>query len=167
MDIIHLAFVPTKDELEKFLALESTMSTSSGMPLVNRALEDARERTCHVIILQKGLMKHPPFHTMTMIDTLGNTVGFDVPDNLRHEVEGRDDLVWLSDDFVMDPNLCMGEVSMVLHSCPVSEFDDLPDVADMVLMFPATPVDELIRETYGVPKTREFNSAILSFNEKK
>ncbi|MCQ2079051.1 MAG: hypothetical protein MJZ38_03215 [archaeon] len=161
---LHALFVPTEAELERFFEMEASIQTGSGMPLVNLSLQEAMRRRHHLVIVQREIIDRVPHHNMTMVDSEGTVVGFDVPDDLRHEVEGRDDLVWLSEDFVMDPSKGVGEVSIVLHPYPITIIGEDEGVRDAVLMFPAAPVDDLIRDTYGVPHTREFNSAIVSFD---
>lgn len=166
-DKLHAFFVPTEEELKSFFDMEAGMQTSSGMPMINRSLEESVKREHHICIIQKKILDWVPHHHMTMVDSKGNIVGFDIIDGLEEDIYGRDDLIWLSDDFVMLPDACQGEVFIVLHPCPITLFDDDPEVNDMILMFPAAPVDDLIRDTYGIPHVRDYNSAIVSFNGPK
>lgn len=162
---IFAFFIPTEEELERFFQLEGTMSTSSGMPLINLSLDEAMKRKHHICIAQKEMIDPGIHHNMTMIDSDGKTIGFDVPEELEYEVEGRDDLVWLSEDFVLDPNASVGEVSMVLHPFPIEVIGNEEGACNAILMFPAAPTDDLMRDTYGLEHTKEYSFAMLSFDD--
>lgn len=165
MKQLRNVIVPTDEELKAFFETEASIGTQSGMPMINASLRESMKRKHHLVLAQSDAIEHTPHHLMTMIAPDGTTVGFDVPKGLEYEVEGREDLVWLSEDFVLDPNGSIGEVTVVMHPYPVSILGAEEGVKDAVLMFPAPSVDIMIRDTYNIGRSVEYSTAILSFDE--
>lgn len=161
-------FVPTADQKEIIFKAEGGVKAGTGMPIRNDSLEEARKRQHNLVLVSSvgGDFGWVPHHNMTWEDSRGNVVAFDVPDALRYEIDGRDDLIWISEDFVMDPNvLGSDELTIVFHPAPITIVGEEEGVKDAILMFPAAPVDDVIRMMFGVEHTPRVNTSILSFNE--
>lgn len=164
---VESVFVPTEKDMNDIFSAEEDVKAGSGMPLRNDSLIESKKRPGHLIVVHRdGLDGRQPFHSVTWETGDGKIVAFDVPDALRHEVEGRDDLIWISDDFVMETSSDIADVVCVLHPAPVSFIGENEGVKDPIFMYPATPVDQLIRRKYSVESSPELATAVLSFYPK-
>jgi len=162
---VYAAFIPTENQIDEIFEVESRAGSLSGFPLHNLSLEESMKRRHHICIFQKFDMNEVEHHLIKMVNKHGDTAGFDIPPRLRHEVEGRDDLVWVSDDFVMDPEYATGPVTLVVNPCPVYIFDKGEGVENAIQMIPAAPADNLMRDIFMVSRSPSLSSAIISFDD--
>ena len=114
MPQIVSVYIPDESDIRTFYEEESRVSTISDMPMENEAMAVSKSRKHHLIVVFTEGLENSPHHEVVMKDGDGNLVGWDVPPGLEYEVEGRDDLVWMSEDFVIDPSAMEGEIRVVL-----------------------------------------------------
>ncbi|MBO4502476.1 MAG: hypothetical protein J5707_02325 [Candidatus Methanomethylophilus sp.] len=158
--------VPEENDIEQFFDAESHVESGSGFILRNDALTESKKRTKHLCVLQdQPYFDRVPHHAMTWVTPEGDIIGFDVPPDLRHEVEGRNNLIWISSDFAMEPIPYPGDLTLVMHPAPIKAIGKDEGITDVISMFPSPVVDSMIRERYGITRDRNLATAILSFND--
>jgi hypothetical protein len=77
-----------------------------------------------------------------------------------------EDLFWLSDDFVMDPDK-MGahDIVMVMLPQKALTIGEREGVKDAVILYPAVTTDMILRRHFGIPPGEpDIASAILAFD---
>lgn len=160
------AFVPDESDIDEFFTAESQVVPGSGIQVRNDALTESMKRGGHICVVQdEPFFDRVPHHSMTWVTPEGDIIGYDVPPDLRHEVEGRDNLIWISSDFAMEPIPYPGDITLVMHPAPIRVIGKEDGVKDVISMFPSPPVDSMIRERYGITKSHDYATSILSFNE--
>lgn len=159
------ADVPDESDLRAFYDEECKVAGISEMPMENEAMAVSRSRKHHIVVAFSGALDAVPHHEVVMKDSTGRIVGWDVPPELAHEVEGRTDLMWMCDDFVIDPNAMDGEVRVVLVPQKVSFIGEEDGVADPVAMYPSPSTDMMIRERYGITRDSKYVTVIIGFDE--
>jgi len=126
---------------DEILGEEGNVGSSSGIPLVNEALEDALSRPYNVaLILGKDGEPVPidwNHSSVLMKDRDGNVVGFGIPLSDRAKYEEDDRYIFLSDDFVMDATADLSEAAMVLPSTGFSLMERNTPAQDVRVMFPS------------------------------
>ncbi len=158
--------IPDDYYVEEVFLAESQVKSGSGFLMRNDALTESRKRSRHLIVLQdQPYFDRVPHHSMTWVTPEGMVIGFDVPPDLRHEVEGRDNLIWISSDFAMEPIPYPGDLTIVMHPAPIRVIGRDEGVADAISMFPSPPVDSMIRRKYGIVSDRSLATTIVSFND--
>ena len=165
MEHVVDVFVPEESDIEKFFEKESEVKTGSGMIFRNDSLEEAKKRTRHLCVVQdKESFDKTPHHLITWETTDGNLMAYDVPPSLRHEVEGRNDLIWLSANFVMEPIPYASDLVCVMHPSPINVVGEEEGVKDVIALYPSPPADKMIRERYHIDDSWDYATRIVSFN---
>ncbi len=157
--------IPEESDLMDFYEEESKVAGISDMPMENEAMTVSRSRKHHLVVAFSGALDTVPHHEVVMKDEEDRLVGWDVPPGLAHEVEGRTDLTWLSDDFVIDPNAMCGEIRVVLVPQKLSFIGEEDGVADPVAMYPSPTTDSMIRCRYGITMDSKYVTVIVGFDE--
>lgn len=138
--VVRAKVIPD-DLFDAIIAEESTVTGAMGnMPIINTGLRDCMERNTRVAILDDYTIYHPESRSMRMVDEAGNEVGHSILPGEAPEFMKRDDVIFISDDFVMYPAREMtGTVSMELLSVPFrGRTNWIPESARPVQWWPST-----------------------------
>lgn len=120
------------DEAMKVVTgIETSIRTvSGGMRIENRGILDCAGMSRNYVLFCGSGFPRPEQVTMEMVDDAGEVVGHDVPPCMVDAFRSRDDVIWMSDGFVLYPGLvCDRDVRMVMLSSrmkvsgPLGEFD--------------------------------------------
>lgn len=108
----------------------SIRTVSGGMRIENRGILDCAGMSRNYVLFCGSGFPRPEQVTMEMVDDAGEVVGHDVPPFMVDAFRSRDDVIWMSDGFVLYPGLvCDRDVRMVMLSSrmkvsgPLGEFD--------------------------------------------
>lgn len=163
---VHGAMVLDSETIAEVSAMEEGVTdTSFGMPLDNRALEACRKKAVWLCLFCDYTFEQPTDHVMLMEDENGNVIGFDIPPGKQDSFIDREDLVWLSDDFVLKGD-AEGDVSKVVMmpqklSCIGSE----AGVKDAIVFYPNTATDGHLRDKLEYKdEAPGIASAIMAFD---
>ena len=87
-----------------------------------------------------------------MRDSKGNVFGHSIPDSQIESYNGREDIIWLSYDFVLYPAVEAGE-DMILVMLPQEYrgFSEQDGISEALVFYPAVTTDCIIKEKYGDP----------------
>lgn len=158
------AVVLDEDTVRKVYAGEKDVTdTSFGMPLDNRAAAECECKNGCVCVFCDYSFELPTDHIMIMEDPDGKKVGFDIPPGKQCEYEGREDLIWISEDFVI---LGDGDaVKLVMLPQRTSCIGASEGVKDAVMFNPVAPTDELLKKKFGIDTdSPDIASVILAFD---
>ncbi len=166
MEHVVDVFVPEEEDLEQFFEKESQVEPGSGIALRNDSLIEAKKRARHLCVVQdRESFDNTPHHLVTWETTDGHTMAYDVPPGMRKELENRKDLIWLSDNFVMEPIPYESDIVCVMHPSPINVVGENDGIKDVIAMYPSPPVDQMIRDRYDIADSWDYATRILSFNE--
>ena len=151
---------------QEYFDRDEDANENASMPIDNEGLRESRTRQLHICIAYHGDMPVIDQHMLEMRNAEGQVLGFDVPVKDRAQYERRDDIVWLSDDFLLLPNVGMGsDVKMVMLAQHLVEVGPADGAADLVMIVPTTPVDVVMRQKYGIDQdVQRIATSIVSFN---
>ncbi|MCL2786271.1 MAG: hypothetical protein FWD81_03515 [Methanomassiliicoccaceae archaeon] len=152
---------------DKVVAEEGSVTESfTGVPLVNRALEEVLKRTTAVCLFCGSAFETPSEHVMIMEDICGNVVGHDVPPGMADKLKNDHGLFWLSDDFVMHPDRTdMHNIMMVMLPQRVVSIGEAEGAENAILLYPSTTTDLILRRHFGIsPGEPDIASAIIAFD---
>ena len=161
------AAYPADDETFKEVCRleEGIVDTTFGMPMENRALKACMESQGRAVFFCDYSFEPPDCHVMIMEDTNGKMVGFDVPEPLREKYSSDPDLVWMGEDFAIDPNADMGECMMVMLPQELKCLGESEGVRRSVILYPALEADQYLKRKYGVDlDDPQIASAIVGFD---
>ena len=164
---IKAAYIMDGKLYKEFVREEGSVTGSdAGMPLDNRAFKEMLKRTTAVCLFSTGDFEEITEHIVIMEDPEGNMVGHDIPECMAGAFDNDPNLFFLSDDFVMNMEANMREVTMVLlPKKDVRCVGEAEGAKDVMIMFPAPTTDLLLRRHFGIRDDEKgIASSVLAFN---
>ncbi|MEA4977620.1 MAG: hypothetical protein VB016_03615 [Methanomassiliicoccaceae archaeon] len=141
---------------------ESQIVSAFGIPIVNEAMEECLSKDIKLCIYCDYSFEHPDDSIMFMKDGEGRIVGQDIADSKRSQFEGKDNIIWLSEDFILYPDADMGpDIQIVMVSQIYHGFSEEDGVSEAVVFSPATTTDCIIKSRCGDPRDSQIASAIM------
>ncbi len=133
---------------------ESTVTGAMGsMPVNNIGLRECMARDVRICVFEDLDFWHPDSRSMRMVDSTGQVVGHDLAQSEVPEFMERPDVILVSDDFVMYPEVeAVGDTTMEMLS--VTYLGDggwIPEDMEPVIWYPSTTSDAMIRKYFGHP----------------
>ncbi len=144
--------VPDRDFLSAVKEDDLCVDTSFGMPIENEAMKACFSCDFVLCVYVDTSFEQPENIIMMMQDSMGNVFGHSVPASQIENYLGREDVVWLSYDFVLYPNVDAGEdMSLVMLPQEYHGFSEGDGISEALVFYPAVTTDCIIKEKYGDP----------------
>ncbi len=151
MDGVITAEIMPSDLVQEVAETESSVDTiTGGMVLENIGLFQCLHHENVFVLISEGFLQRSEEITMRMIDTEGVVIGHDVPDSMREELSARKDLIWMSDGFVLFPELITNRDAKMVMGCSTLRLDGVPGDVTARMFYPSIASAELINRRYGV-----------------
>ncbi len=142
------------DLCEKIVAEEATVEAAMGnMPVINTGLDECMGRDVRICVFENDEFWHPAIRTMRMVGEDGQEVGHDLTPDEIPEFMKRSDVMFISDDFVMYPEVeIAGTPSMEMLAVEYVCRDGwIPREQKPIIWYPSSTSDEIIRRYFGQP----------------
>lgn len=95
------------------------------------------------------LFPRPSDITMEMVDDDGRVIGHDIPPCMMDEYRDREDVIWISEAFVMYPSrVGAADARMVLHESRLRH-RDVPDGIEAWVFYPCITSACMLNELFG------------------
>ncbi len=139
--------------VKRIVEEEATVSSAFGTPVDNSGLRDCVARNSIFVAFVDVSFWNPAEPSMYLKNGEGEIIGFEIPSRRAAEFQGRDDLMFLNDDFAiytckgMNDTLVMEMVSLAY----VGEDGSIPEEAAAVIWYPSPTSSDIIHETFGQP----------------
>jgi hypothetical protein len=95
------AFQLSQETREGVLQVERNIKSQMGMEVKNEGIEQCMQRQHVFCILKNGTFRPPPEPTVQLIADEGEVIGTEIIIGDHHKYKDRDDVIFLSDDFVL------------------------------------------------------------------
>ena len=155
---------------ETLIALERSAEENGAcgglMPFVNTGVWKALDRKHgFVLVVNSSMMILSPTRDVVYIaDQDGQIVGEYLTPSRRGEIKDRDDVCFLSEDFIFYLNVVpKGEPYFVLPPIPFQFLDDISGVKDVTSGSISTLADDMVRERLGYSQTKHWTH-LVGFN---
>ncbi len=150
-DGVIMADVMPRDLVQEVAEMEASIDmVSGGMRLENMGLFQCLHREEVIVLISDRVFERPDEITMRMVDTEGVVIGHDVPESMRGELSKRSDLIWMSDGFVLFPELIGNRDAKMVMGCSTLRIEGIPEGVDARMFYPSMSSAELINRRYGV-----------------
>jgi hypothetical protein len=148
--------------------IEKSIKTRTNHDYINKGCEYSLTREHRVCILfTKDFRKKWEFYgRLHLVTSDGTILGTNVYPNEIEEYKERDDVIFVSEDFVVFPDVkgC-GEESFVLYPYDFNELQEVvPGCHNAIGFFPAPSSDHYLKELMGVDDTQYVFSTIIAFD---
>ena len=149
-------------------AIERSIKTRTNHDYINKGCEYSLTRDHRVCILfTKEFRKNWNFYgRLHLVTSDGTILGTNVYPNEMDDYRGRDDVIFVSEDFVVFPEIrgC-GEESFVLYPYDFEELQEIvPGCHNAIGFFPTPSSDHYLKELKGVDDTQHIFSTIVAFD---
>lgn len=144
---------------------ERNIKTQAGMEFRNEGYLEAMKRNVRICMFCTGDLEIPRTPSVFYMTEDGTVMGHEVMPHEMEEYLARDDLVWVSDDFVMYPNRKgNGAELFVCRGRRFPLIDSYPGCGNSIMAVPAGPSDILLKSWFGVENRREIASVVAAFD---
>ena len=161
------AFYLDKEILEKVRQEEATVKAVGSVDVVNEGFNQALKRENVICIVKDPRFRPPPEPTVTLMSSDGRCMGVEVFPETAKQYMDREDLIWLSDGFVVFTNVNPGEGGKEAFVMPPVSFPELNEsngCKDVISCSPAPTCDKMIREWHGMEDNAKLASVLVAFN---
>lgn len=160
-------FYLDKDLVETLKEEEAKVKAIGGyVDVRNTGFEEALERDHLICVIKDPRFRPPPEATVVLMDSENNLLGTEVFPFTFKKYEDREDVVWLSESFVMFPHIKgKGEEIFVLPPVSFPELNEENGCTRVISCSPAPTSDLLIKEHYGYEDDPRLASIIVAFDD--
>ena len=161
------AFYLDREILEKVRKEEATVKAVGSVDVINEGFNQALKRENVICIVKDPRFRPPPEPTVKLMSSDGKEMGVEVFPETAKDYLGRDDLIWLSDGFVVFTNVMPGDGGTEAFVMPPVSFPELNEsngCKDVISCSPAPTCDKMIREWHGMEDNSKLASVLVAFN---
>lgn len=156
------------DETLQIMREEEAKVRAAGATITvdNRGFNQALERDHVIAIIKDPRFRPPPEPTVELLSKDGKVLGLEVFPFTAQEYLNRDDVVWLSDAFVMFPSVKgNGGEQFVMPPVSFPELNPGNGCYDVISCSPAPTCDLLMRKRRGLQDDPKLASVLIAFND--
>jgi len=148
--------------------IESNVKASLGISVKNTGLEECLKREHIICIIKNTSFRPPPESTVLLVGDDELIMGQEVLPGQEKHFKDRDDVIWLSDEFVIFVNR-RPRKSECFVMPPVSfpELECLDGVKNVVSCSPSAVGDITLRRYYGMDDDPRLASILVGFDLEK
>jgi hypothetical protein len=156
----------TDAQFEEAWAIESRVETQTHSEYENVGFEEVSKREKKVCIFMDDRFVLKKHSLLKMLDRSGRVIGTSVPEEELDSYRQRDDVIWISSDFVMFLTAeSAGQERFVLYPYEFPELSDtIKGCANAVGTSPATPTDARLKGLAGMPLNTRLFTFIFGFD---
>ena len=161
------AFYLDRDILEKVRQEEATVKAVGTVDVINEGFNQALKREKVICIVKDPRFRPPPEPTVTLMSGDGKLMGVEVFPETAKKYLGREDVIWLSDGFVVFPEVAPGDgygEAFIMPPVSFPELNESNGCKDVVSCSPAPTCDKMIRQWHGMEDNGKLASILVAFN---
>ena len=151
-------------------AEENTVKACGGITVCNLGYMEALKTEKVICIVKDPRFRPPPKPTVILLSSDGKLLGTEVFPETSAEYRHRDDVLWLSDGFVIFPYVEIppgGSESFIMPPVPFPELNESNGCFDVISCSPAPTCDKMIRKWHGMEDNGKYASILVAFNTVK
>lgn len=165
--VVH-AFYLDRTILEMVREEESKVRAMGNIAVDNQGFTEALRRECVICIIKDPRFRPPAEPTVILESGNGQIIGEEVFPFTADKYADKEDVVWLSDGFVMFPTVpADGGESFIMPPVTFPELNSSNCCKDVISCSPAPTCDLMIRQYYGLEDDPKLASVLVAFNRLK
>lgn len=163
---VERVFVLKEDILDKLREEESSVKATLDISVINKGFLEALERDFVVCIVKNFTFRPPPEPTVILCGDDGCLMGVEVFPHTQHLYEKREDVVWLSDAFVVFPDVIpKGREFFIMPPVSFPEVNEQLGCCNVVSCSPSPTSDKLIKDCFGIEDDPKLASILVAFDQ--
>lgn len=162
--VIH-AFYLDEEIMDQMMTEEAKVTAMGDIAVDNAGFNEAMKREKVIAIVKDPRFRPPPEPTVVLLAGNGEVMGLEVFPFTAKEYLSREDVVWLSDGFVMFPEV-RGQGGEIFVMPPVSfpELNESNGCKNVISCSPAPTCDLMMRKHYGLTDEPKLASVLIGFD---
>ncbi|MFP4171092.1 MAG: hypothetical protein ACLFUV_08775 [Methanomassiliicoccales archaeon] len=159
------AFFLEREVLEQLRDLEGNVRATLDIEVRNTGFEECLERQYVICVIKDHRFRLPPEPTVYLVGDDGTVMGEEIVPSNRDRLEGREDVIYLSQEFVIYPDRKPKSGEFFLMP-PVSfpEVEELEGVENVLSCSPSALGDIVIKNRYGLEDDPQKASILIGFD---
>lgn len=164
---VHQVFEMDDRLSNEIWEIEKNVRTRITDDYKNIGYDMAMEREHRICIIYDDDLEFGQVSTVKLIAGDGTVMGTTLRKDEIESYKGRDDVIWISDDFVVFPYIIgKGEESFVLYPFEIPEISDhVGCVRDLIGTSPTPSSDAVLKSYKDVPMTERLFTSVIAFND--
>jgi len=165
MQGVHYTFTLDRETVESLIRCESGIKAVMNISVRNTGLDECLKRDMVLCIIKDTTFRPPPEPTVLLVGDDDLVMGRELLPHEKDDYGGREDVIFLSEDFVIFPDVKATKSECFLMP-PVTfpELEAMECCRDVVSCSPSAPSDMIIRQRYGVADDPDLASILVAFN---
>ena len=160
------AFYLDKTVLDLMRAEEEKVKAMGDISVLNEGYNEALRRDHVIAIIKDPRFRPPPEPTVVLVSDGGELMGVEVFPFTAKEYINREDVVWLSDAFVLFPEIKgMGGERFIMPPVSFPELNESNGCKDVISCSPAPTCDLIMRKYYDLKDDPKLASVLVGFND--
>jgi hypothetical protein len=160
------AFLLNKEVLDQMRKEEEKVTAMGNIAVRNDGFSEALTKDHVIAIIKDPRFRPPPEPTVVLLSDKDEVMGLEVFPFTAKEYLERDDVVWLSDAFVLFPNVKgVGGEKFVMPPVSFPELNASNGCKDVVSCSPAPTCDLLMRTYYKLQDDPKLASVLVGWND--
>lgn len=147
--------------------IESKVKTRIDDDYVNVGYEIAMKKAHRVFVIFGEEFQYVKYSVVKLMSSDGTILGTTLSREEIPEYKKRDDVIWISEDFVVFPYVKgQGEEAFVLYPFEIKELDEnIPGCKGAIGTSPTTSSDIYLKKIAGVGLTEKVYTIVVAFDE--
>ncbi len=151
---------------EKLMKIEESIKASFGINCTNKGVMQCLARQNIIVIIKDSRFRPPPEPTVLLVADEDMIIGMEIFPDQKAQFLERDDVVFLSDEFVLFPNLRpKSKERFVMPPVSFPEVERMPGTRNVVSCSPSPPGDMYVRSLHGLPDDPKLASILLGYDD--
>jgi len=159
------AFYLNDQVLNELREEEANVRGTMNIGVINEGFNEALKRDKVICIVKDVRFRPPPEPTVILRSDDGAVMGLEVFPWTKHLYEGREDVIWMGDAFVVFPHVdAKGGERFVMPPIPFVELNDENGCFDVISCSPAPTSDVIIKKHYGLEDNPKLATILVAFD---
>lgn len=160
------AFYLDQEVLAELKAEEATVRSTMDIGVINEGFNEALVRQRVICIVKDPRFRPPPEPTVILRGDDGTLMGTEVFPHTAKDYQSREDVIWLSDGFVVFPDKkAANEEKFVMPPVSFPELNLGNGCTDVVSCSPSPTSDLIIKKHYGLEDDPKLATILVAYNE--
>ncbi len=148
---------------------EISTKSSTGMDVINCSYDEVMTKHIRLALIVDNVTfdsAKKDYTSVLMVNTRGDVVGRSLREEEIDAYHTRDDVVWISRDFIIFPDAEFdGGEKFIIPATETSLLDTILPRTEVIMAHPCTTSDMIIKESIGFDLRRKASTVVLGFDE--
>lgn len=155
------------DTSSSILEIEHSIKTRTNHDYQNVGYDIAMKKKHRICIFFKQGYLFEKRSVLKLMTSDGTIMGTNLLPDQIPEYRNRTDVIWISDDFVVFPNIVgKGEEAFVLYPSEIPELTEaVPGCTAAISVSPTTSSDAFLKKMNGYSITQDLYTSIIAFDD--